>query len=82
MNSRRKLANDIKVFPISAISRKGLKPLLYEIADLLEVTPHFELHDIVEESDATVLYKHEGKEQEFEITRDDDGAYVISGLYN
>ena len=76
---KKKIGDDIKVFPISAISRKGLKPLLHEIADLLEVTPHFELHDIVEESDATVLYKHEAKEQEFEITRDDDGAYVLSG---
>ncbi|MEK4494984.1 GTPase ObgE [Ureibacillus sp. FSL W8-0352] len=76
---KKKIGDVIKVFPISAISRKGLKPLLHEIADLLEVTPHFELHDIVEESDATVLYKHEAKEQEFEITRDDDGAYVLSG---
>ena len=36
----------LKVFPISAVSRQGLKPLLFEIADLLEVTPEFQLHDI------------------------------------
>jgi len=76
---KKKLGDDIKVFPISAITKQGLKPLLHEIADLLEVTPYFELYDIADESDATVVYKHEKKERDFEITRDDDGAYVLSG---
>ncbi|MFC5542204.1 GTPase ObgE [Ureibacillus suwonensis] len=76
---KKKIGDDIKVFPISALTKKGLKPLLHEIADLLEVTPYFELHDIADESDATVLYKHEKKERDFAITRDDDGAYVLSG---
>lgn len=76
---KKKLGDDIKVFPISAITKQGLKPLLHEIADFLEVTPYFELYDIADESDATVVYKHEKKERDFEITRDDDGAYVLSG---
>ncbi|MFC5558152.1 GTPase ObgE [Ureibacillus thermophilus] len=76
---KKKLGDDIKVFPISAITKQGLKPLLHEIADLLEVTPYFELYDIADESDATVVYKHEKKERDFEITRDDDGAYILSG---
>lgn len=79
-NFREKVGESVKVFPISAVSRQGLKPLLFEIADLLEVTPQFELHEITEEeSDATVLYKHEKQGEDFEITRDDDGAYVLSG---
>ncbi len=77
---KKKVGEDVKIFPISAVSRQGLKPLLFEIADLLEVTPEFQLHDIVEEeSDATVLYKHESKRDGFDITRDDDGAWVLSG---
>ena len=77
---KKKVGEDVKIFPISAVSRQGLKPLLFEIADLLEVTPEFLLHDVVdEESDAVVLYKHEGKGGDFEITRDDDGAFVLSG---
>lgn len=76
---KKKLGDDIKVFPISAITKQGLKPLLHEIADFLEVTPYFELYDIADESDATVVYKHEKKERDFEITRDDDGAYILSG---
>lgn len=75
-----KVGDSVKVFPVSAISRQGLKPVLYEVADLLEVTPEFSLHEIEEEeSDATVLYKHEKKGADFEITRDDDGAFVLSG---
>ncbi|MEO4052131.1 GTPase ObgE [Solibacillus sp. CAU 1738] len=75
-----KVGDSVKVFPISAVSRQGLKPVLFEIADLLEVTPEFQLHEIEEEeSDATVLYKYEKKGENFEITRDDDGAFVLSG---
>jgi len=77
---KKKVGEDVKIFPISAVSRQGLKPLLFEIADLLEVTPEFQLHEIVEEeSDATVLYKHESKKDGFDITRDDDGAWILSG---
>lgn len=75
-----KVGDQVKVFPISAVSRQGLKPLLFEIADLLEVTPEFQLHEIEEEqSDATVLYKHEKQSEDYQITRDDDGAFVLSG---
>ncbi|MBD8032103.1 GTPase ObgE [Solibacillus merdavium] len=77
---KKKVGEDVKIFPISAVSRQGLKPLLFEIADLIEVTPEFLLHDVLEEeSDAVVMYKHESQGSDFEITRDDDGAYVLSG---
>ena len=77
---KKKVGEDVKIFPVSAVSRQGLKPVLFEIADLLEVTPEFLLHEVVdEESDAVVLYKHEGKGGDFEVTRDDDGAFVLSG---
>ncbi|WP_107942892.1 GTPase ObgE [Metasolibacillus sp. FSL H7-0170] len=79
-NFLEKVGDSVKVFPVSAVSRQGLKAVLFEIADLLEVTPQFELHEIsAEESDATVLYKYEKQNEDFEITRDDDGAFVLSG---
>ncbi|MTD29692.1 GTPase ObgE [Planomicrobium sp. YIM 101495] len=76
-----KLPEGTKVFPISAISRQGLSNLLFEIADLLEVTPEFPLIDEEEETESenTVLYKHEAQGDEFTITRADDGAYILSG---
>lgn len=75
-----KIGEDVKVFPISAISRQGLKEMLFAVADLLDETPEFPLNEMdKEETDATVLYKHEAKGEDFVIGRDDDGAYVLSG---
>ncbi|MEB7772775.1 MAG: GTPase ObgE [Kurthia gibsonii] len=77
---RKKVGEDIQIFPISAVSRQGLQELLYAVYELLEVTPEFLLHDDEEEeTDATVLYKHEIKGPDFVVTRDNDGAFVLSG---
>lgn len=77
---KKKVGEDVKVFPVSAVSRQGLKPVLFEIADLLEVTPEFQLHEITEEeSDATVLYKHKAQKDDFEISRDSDGSWILEG---
>ena len=38
------------------------------------------MHEIEEEEEENaVLYKHEAETADFEITRDDDGAFVLSG---
>lgn len=74
------VGDDVKVFPASAISRQGLKELLYTVADLVESTPEFPLQEA--EKDETinrVLYKHEDAGSKFEITRESDGSFVISG---
>ncbi|AOV07616.1 GTPase ObgE [Sporosarcina ureilytica] len=76
---KEKLDDDALIFPISAITRQGLDDLLFATADLLEVTPEFSLADVEDETENTVLYKHEMEESDFEISRDDDGAYVLSG---
>lgn len=75
---KEKLDEDVQIFPISAVTRKGLDQVLFAVSDLLEVTPEFALVDI-EDEDHTVLYKHDMDETDFIITRDDDGAYVLSG---
>lgn len=77
---KEKVGDTVEVFPVSALTQQGLKPVLYKVADLLDVTPKFELYDLEDEtSETTVLYKHEKKGEDFTITRDDDGAYVLSG---
>ena len=77
---KEKLTEDYPVFPISAVTRNGLRELLYAIADKLEDTPEFPLHMEPEEQEVHhVLYKHEAKQKEFEISRDDDGSYILSG---
>ncbi|CAM3111854.1 GTPase ObgE [Filibacter tadaridae] len=67
------------IFPISAITRKGLDELLFAVADLLETTPEFPLHEAVDEEEHAVLYKHQAEAADFEVSRDDDGAFVLSG---
>ncbi|WP_432355763.1 GTPase ObgE [Sporosarcina sp. A2] len=71
---------DHKIFAISAVSRNGLEPLLFAIADLLEVTPEFPMHEVEEtDEEHSVLYKYEPEVADFRVTRDDDGAFVLSG---
>lgn len=71
---RKQLPNDMDVFPISAVTREGLQPLLYKIADLLETIP--KQATVIEEQ---VVITHEEEEQPFTITRADDGTFILSG---
>ncbi|EGQ5598004.1 GTPase ObgE [Listeria monocytogenes] len=75
-----KIAEDIPVFPISAVTKTGLRELLLAIADKLETTPEFPLNEILEQEDEdTVLYKYIAEEPDFEISREPDGTFVLSG---
>ncbi len=77
---KEKLSDDVKIFPISALTRQGLRDLLFEIADLLETAPEYPLEEVVEnDAENRVVYRHEKEEVDFVITRDPDGAFVISG---
>ncbi|WP_088825199.1 MULTISPECIES: GTPase ObgE [Listeria] len=77
---KEKLDEDIPVFPISALTKTGLNALLLAIADKLETTPEFPLDELLEkEEENTVLYKFEAEEPDFVISRDPDGAFVLSG---
>ncbi|EAE7519210.1 GTPase ObgE [Listeria monocytogenes] len=75
-----KIAEDIPVLPISAVTKTGLRELLLAIADKLETTPEFPLNEILEQEDEdTVLYKYVAEEPDFEISREPDGTFVLSG---
>lgn len=69
---------EFEVFEISALRRQGLNEVLYRTIELLE-----EYEEIVEEEsidmDAHVVYTHEEKEAPFELSRDSDGVWIISG---
>ncbi len=67
--------DDIKIFPISAVSGKGLKELLYHVSGLLEKC-----------SSEPVVYEPEFdpmlrafKDEPYTVTRADDAAFVIEG---
>ncbi|WP_221566226.1 GTPase ObgE [Alkalihalobacillus sp. TS-13] len=73
------VGDEYPIFPISAITKDGVRDLLFEIANKLETTPEFPLIEDEEEEDERVLYKHQKEEQPFELSREDDGTFVISG---
>lgn len=72
------LDEPIPVFPISGVTRKGIEALLSATADLLEFTPEFLLYDEEIEEDV-VHYGFTKDEQEFQIDRDDDASWILSG---
>ncbi|MDQ0299851.1 GTP-binding protein [Salibacterium salarium] len=73
-----KISEDVKVYPVSALTKQGLTEMLREIANLVDTTPEFPLYD-EEEQEQRVVYRYEKKEDPFTISRDDDGVFVIEG---
>ena len=71
-------ADDIPVFPISGVTRQGLDALLNATADLLEVTPEFPLYE-EELDEETVHYGFNPEGPEFQIDRDSDATWILSG---
>ncbi|WP_191567028.1 GTPase ObgE [Metabacillus idriensis] len=76
---KEKLEDDLPIFPISAVTREGVRDLLFEIMNTIEKTPEFPLYEEEDLSDHRVLYKFDKEAAEFEITRDSDGTFVVSG---
>jgi GTP-binding protein len=78
---KNKLDQSVQVFPISAVTKEGLRDLLYAVTDLVEKTPEFPLVDEDDGKDDQehVTYRYEKQEEPFMITRDDDGVYVVKG---
>ncbi|MCF3941880.1 GTPase ObgE [Oceanobacillus alkalisoli] len=76
-NFEDKLSGDVRIFEVSAITKQGLKELVFEIADQLDTIPKRE-PDMTEREE-TVVYRHHKKEDGFQITRNPDGSYVLHG---
>ncbi len=77
---KNKLTEDYPIFPISAVTRIGIRELLFAITDKIEQTPEFPLLADTEDDEVHhVLYKHIAEQKEFAITRDPSGVFVLSG---
>ncbi len=72
----RKKVEDIKIFPISAASNKGLQDVIDYLAEILKEMPEEELFS-EDEIESHVLYKFK-KEEPYTITFE-DGVFVIRG---
>jgi GTP-binding protein len=76
---KEQLTEDYPIFPISAVTRKGLRELLFATADKLEQTPEFPLEQEEETGVHRVVYKHEKDPEAFKISREPNGSFVVSG---
>ena len=82
---KKHLENDgeeVDIVEISAFTRSNIDNLLYKISDILDNTDPNMLYELDTEEESMenrVLYKHKPKDETFKITRDDTGAYVVSG---
>ena len=82
---KKHLENDgeeVDIVEISAFTRSNIDNLLYKISDILDNTDPNMLYELDTEEESMenrVLYKHKPKDETFKITRDDTGAYIVSG---
>ena len=74
---KNKLDDNVDIYPISTITKEGVRDLLFAIANLLDQIPK-DVVDI-EETEHKVVYRHEKEEAPFTISRDTDGAFKLSG---
>mgnify|MGYP003293135859 CR=1 FL=1 len=67
------------IFPISSLAHQGLENLMEATAELLDKTDEFLLYSDDDMIDEEVYYGFDPDERPFEISRDDDAAWVLSG---
>ncbi|GAA0442488.1 GTPase ObgE [Lentibacillus halophilus] len=72
------LRNNDSVYPISAVTKQGLQDMLYAIADTLDDMPAH-ASEPEEDADKEVVYRYHKEETPFTVTKDPDGAFVLSG---
>lgn len=70
---KERVGENIIIYPISTVTKNGIKALLYAIADELE---HIPKEPIGEEE---VVIEHPSEVELFTIARDDDGTFILTG---
>ncbi|MEI3891838.1 MULTISPECIES: GTPase ObgE [unclassified Bacillus (in: firmicutes)] len=75
---KKEIEDDIAIFPISTLNQKGIRELLFRVADLVEKTPSSVIAQHEEEV-GNVTYKFESDRDKLYITRESNGTFVVSG---
>lgn len=73
---KEKMGDEHPVYPISTLTRKGIRELLFAIADKLAEIPKTVA---VEDAPEHIVYRFQEEAPAFQITRDPDGSYVLYG---
>lgn len=74
---KEQLGEGYPIYPVSSITQNGLSEALFAIADQLDEIPKDTTP--IEEKDERVVYSFKEEEEPFTITRESDGAFVLSG---
>lgn len=74
---KKQVGEDYPIYPISTLTKQGLRDLLFAIADKLEAIP--KLAKPVEEAPKRMVYRHQEASVPFTISRDSDGTFILSG---
>jgi len=74
---KEELGDKHPIYPISTVTRTGLRELLFAIADTLATVP--KNAKPVEEAPEHIVYRFQEEAPAFQITRDPDGAFVLYG---
>ncbi|WP_077327209.1 GTPase ObgE [Virgibacillus siamensis] len=72
-----KVSGKYPVFAISALTKQGLNDILFELADTLDKIPKQASEP--DNAEEEVVYRFKKEEVPFVISRDSDGAFVLSG---
>lgn len=67
------------IFPISSLAHQGLDNLLEATAELLDKTDEFLLYDASDYQEEEAYYGFNPDEPDFDISRDDDASWILSG---
>ncbi|ASN05112.1 GTPase ObgE [Virgibacillus necropolis] len=75
---KEKINNTYPIYSISAVTKDGLRDILFAIADRLDEIP--KTSTTIEDKNEKVVYRYQKEEEPFTISRDPDGAYVLEGM--
>jgi GTP-binding protein len=75
---RKKVGEEVPIYPISAATQQGVRELMYAVADMLEKIPAAPLVEEVADEATTVLYKAEQEEEPFTVRRENE-IFVVEG---
>jgi len=71
------LSDDVEVHAISALTKDGLRNVLFAVADTLDSIP--KVSPEIKEDEDKVVYRHVENEASFRISRDMDGTLLLTG---
>jgi GTP-binding protein len=76
---KKQVGEDVKIFPISAVTKSGTQALIYAIADLLDSIPETTfVQEVLDTPEAHVMYRFTEEDKGFRVFRDNE-IFVIEG---